>query len=226
MRRLLLTSAGVRNETIRGALLDLLGRPIEECTALCIPTAMYGHPYGGPGENVWKFVAGRSEQPMVNLGWKSVGMIELTALPSIDKERWVPLVRNADVLLVSGGDALFLSHWMRESGLTDLLAEIDDTVWVGMSGGSMVMTPRIGEEFVGWKQPSDDDRALGLVDFAIFPHLDNESLPDNTMATARTWAAGLDCVAYAIDDETALRVVDGVVDVVSEGHWHRFDLPH
>lgn len=224
MRRLLLTSAGVKNATIRNALINLLGRPIEECTALCIPTAMYGHPYAGPGENVWKFVAGRSEQPMIELGWKSVGLIELTALPSIDKERWVALVRNADVLLVSGGDALFLSHWMRESGLNDLLTELKDTVWVGMSGGSMVMSPRIGKEFVGWKQPSGDDRALGLVDFAIFPHLDNESLPDNTMAAARKWAAGLDCLAYAIDDETAICVVDGVVDVVSEGHWHRFDL--
>ena len=224
MLRLLLTSAGVRNATIRNALINLLGRPIEECTALCIPTAMYGHPYAGPGENVWKFVAGRSEQPMTELGWKSVGLIELTALPSIDKERWVALVRNADVLLVSGGDALFLSHWMRESGLNDLLTELKDTVWVGMSGGSMVMSPRIGKEFVGWKQPSGDDRALGLVDFAIFPHLDNESLPNNTMAAARKWAAGLDCVAYAIDDETAICVVDGVVDVVSEGHWHRFDL--
>ena len=224
MCRLLLTSAGVRNATIRNALTNLLGRPIEECTALCIPTAMYGHPYAGPGENVWKFVAGRSEQPMIELGWKSVGLIELTALPSIDKERWVSLVRNADVLLVSGGDALFLSHWMQESGLNDLLTELNDTVWVGMSGGSMVMSPRIGKEFVGWKQPSGDDRALGLVDFAIFPHLDNESLPDNTMAAARKWAAGLDCVAYAIDDETAICVVDGVVDVVSEGHWHRFDL--
>ena len=223
MRRLLLTSAGVRNDAIRNALLEMLGRPIEECTALCIPTAMYGHPYGGPGENAWKFVAGRSEQPMVNLGWKSVSLIELTALPSIDKERWIPLVRSADVLLVSGGDALFLHHWMRESGFLDLLPELEDTVWLGMSGGSMVMTPRIGEEFVGWKQPSGDDRALGMVDFAIFPHLDNVSLPENTMATATTWAAALDCPAYAIDDETAIRVVDGVVDVVSEGHWHKFD---
>jgi len=169
MLRLLLTSAGVRNATIRNALINLLGRPIEECTALCIPTAMYGHPYAGPGENVWKFVAGRSDQPMIELGWKSVGLIELTALPSIDKERWVSLVRNADVLLVSGGDALFLSHWMRESGLNDLLTELKDTVWVGMSGGSMVMSPRIGKEFVGWKQPSGDDRALGLVRLRDLP---------------------------------------------------------
>jgi hypothetical protein len=106
IRRLLLTSAGVRNATFRDALLDMLGHPIEDCTALCIPTAMHGHPHTGPGTNVWEFVAGRSEQPMVELGWKSVGLIELTALPSIDTERWVPLVRNADVLLVWGGDAL------------------------------------------------------------------------------------------------------------------------
>jgi len=223
MRRFLLTSAGVRNPTIRNALVNLLGRPIEECTALCIPTAMYGHPHAGPGENVWEFVAGRSEQPMIELVWKAVGLIELTALPSIDKERWVPLVRNADVLLVSGGDALYLCHWMRECGLTDLLVELKNTVWVGMSAGSMVMTPRIGEEFVGWRPSSGNDRTLGLVDFAIFPHLDNASLPDNTMAAARKWAAGLDCAAYAIDDETALCVVDGDVEVVSEGHWHRFD---
>lgn len=223
VRRFLLTSAGVRNASIRNTLINLLGRPIEDCTALCIPTAMYGHPYGGPGENAWKFVAGKSQQPMIDLGWKSVGLIELTALPSIDKERWVPVVRKADVLLVSGGDALYLCHWMRECGLTDLLDELDDTVWVGMSGGSMVMTPRIGEEFVGWKPASGDDRALGMVDFAIFPHVDNVSLPENTMDAARKWAAGLDCAAYAIDDEIALCVVDGDVEVVSEGHWHRFE---
>ncbi|MCU1399242.1 MAG: peptidase dipeptidase [Acidimicrobiales bacterium] len=223
MRRLLLTSAGARNATIHDALVDLLDRPIEECTALCIPTAMYGHPHAGPGEHVWEFVAGRSEQPMVELGWKSVGLLELTALPSIDRKRWVPLVRAADVLIVSGGDALYLCHWMQECGLTDLLPSLEDTVWFGMSAGSMVMAPRIGQEFVGWTPPSGDDRGLGLVDFSIFPHLDHVDLPENRLAHARTWAAGLDGPGYAIDDETALRVVDGTVDVVSEGHWHHFD---
>jgi len=225
MRRLLLTSAGVRNATIREALLDLLGRPIEECTALCIPTAMYGHPHAGPGEKVWEFVAGRSEQPMTELGWKSVGLLELTALPSIDEEQWVPLVQQTDVLLVSGGDALYLCHWMRLCGLTDLLPSLDEAVWIGMSAGSMVMTPRVGKEFVGWQPPAgDDDSVLGLVDFSIFPHLDHEFLPENTLAHAERWAAGLDCPAYAIDDETAVRVVDAAVDVVSEGKWRRFDV--
>lgn len=221
--RLLLTSAGASNPSIHAALVGLLPRPIEECTALCIPTAMYGHPHAGPGRYAWEFVAGRSAQPMVELGWKSVGLIELTALPTISRERWVPLVREADVLLVSGGDALYLAHWMRESGLTDLLGELDDTVWMGMSAGSMVMTPRIGREFMGWRPPDGEDRALGLVDFSIFPHLEHPELTENTMAAAEQWAGELGGPAYAIDDATAIQVVDGVVEVVSEGRWRRFD---
>ncbi|MFZ4721310.1 MAG: Type 1 glutamine amidotransferase-like domain-containing protein [Ilumatobacteraceae bacterium] len=220
--RLLLTSAGVTNPSIHRALLDLLGRPIGECTALCIPTAMYGHPHAGPGRNVWEFVAGRSDNPMVELGWKSVGLIELTALPSIPAAKWVPLVEAADVLLVSGGDALYLRHWMDECGLTAMLPSLTDTVWVGMSAGSIVMTPRIGDDFVGWQPPSGTDEALGLVDFSIFPHLEHPALPSNTMAAAERWAAGLGHQSYAVDDATAFVVVDGDVTVVSEGLWRHF----
>ena len=220
--KLLLTSAGVRNSSIKNALVDLLGKPIADSSALCIPTAMYGHPDVGPGEGVWRFISGRSDNPMCELGWKSLGVLELTALPSIDKERWVPLVRNTDALLVSGGDALYLHHWLRESGLVDLLPSLSETVWVGLSAGSMVMTPRIGEDFVGWKPPSGDDTTLGIVDFSICPHLAPEGMPGNSMAEAEQWAAGIAGPAYAVDDETAIRVVDGTVDVVSEGQWKLF----
>jgi dipeptidase E len=158
---------------------------------------------------------------MCELGWKSLGVLELTALPSIDSERWVSWVQETDVLLVNGGDALYLCHWMRQSGLADLLPSLG-AVWVGLSAGSMVMTPRIGEDFVGWKPPAGDDSTLGIVDFSIFPHLDHELLPENTMADAERWAAGIPCPAYAIDDETAIKVADGTVDVISEGHWKLF----
>src|SRR3954466_3115558 len=220
--RLLLTSAGIKNASIHEALLDLLGKPIAESSALCIPTAMYGHPMAGPGWKAWQFIAGRSAEPMCELGWKSLGVLELTALPSIDEERWVALVRETDVLLVAGGDALYLSHWMRQSGLADLLPSLPETVWVGLSGGSMAMTPGIGEDFIGWQPPPGRDNALGVVDFSIFPHLDHEDLPDNSMAGAENWAAGLGRPAYAINDETAIVVVDGAVEVVSEGHWRLF----
>jgi dipeptidase E len=220
--RFLLTSAGIKNASIHDALVDLLGKPIAESSALCIPTAMYGHPQVGPGAGVWRFISGRSAEPMCELGWKSLGVLELTALPSIDEEGWVRLVRETDVLLASGGDALYLCHWMRESGLADLLPSLRDTVWVGLSAGSMVMTPRIGEDFVGWKPPTGGDVTLGVVDFSIFPHLDHELLPENTMADAERWASGMQCPAYAIDDETAIKVADGNVEVVSEGHWKLF----
>ena len=156
-----------------------------------------------------------------DLGWKSVGVLELTALPSIGEERWVPWVREADVLLVDGGDATYLCHWMRQSGLADLLPSLPDTVWVGVSAGSMVMTPRIGDDFVD-VAPAPGDSTLGVVDFSIFPHLDHELMPENTMAEAERWAAEIAGPAYAIDDQTAIKVADGTVEVVSEGHWKAF----
>ena len=220
--KLLLTSAGIKNPSIHNALVDLLGKPIAESSALCIPTAGYGHPHGTPA-GAWRFISGREPAtPMCDLGWKSLGVLELTALPSIDAERWIRWVRAADVLLVNGGDALYLCHWMRQSGLGDLLPSLQETVWVGLSAGSMVLTPRIGEDFVGWKPPTGSDSTLGIVDFSIFPHLDHPALPENTMAGAERWASGLHGPAYAIDDATAITVVDGVIDVVSEGHWKRF----
>jgi len=159
--KLLLTSGGVSNPSIRDALVDLLGKPIDDSRALCIPTAEYGHPMCTPA-SAWRFIAGQEE-----LGWKSVGVLELTALPSIGEERWIPWVREADVLFVDGGDATYLCHWMRESGLADLLPTLPDTVWVGVSAGSMVMTPRIGEEFVSWPSATDD-RTLGIVAQRLF----------------------------------------------------------
>jgi dipeptidase E len=219
--KLLLTSAGIKNASIQQALLDLLDKPIAESAALCIPTAGYGSSYGSP-QGAWRFISGRSDQPMCELGWKSLGVLELTALPSIDAERWIPWVREADVLLVNGGDALYLCHWMRESGLADLMPSLSETVYVGFSAGSMVLTPRIGDDFVGWKSSSGDDSTLGFVDFSIFPHVDHPDLPENTMAAAEQWAAGIAAPAYAIDDETAIKVVDGTVELASEGHWKLF----
>lgn len=217
--KLLLCSAGVTNPTIHAALLDLLGKPIADSSALCIPTASYAQPMRGP-ERAWVFVTGREPRtPMVELGWRSVGLLELTALPSLTRDHWVPLVEQTDVLLVNGGDPLYLNYWMGESGLAEVLRSYSG-VYVSLSAGSLVMTPRIGEDFVTWRPPNGgDDRTLGYVNFSIFPHLDNPALPENTMAAAEKWAADLGIPAYAIDDDTAIKVVDGKVEVVSEGHW-------
>jgi dipeptidase E len=219
--KLLLTSGGITNASIHKALLDLLGKPIAECNALVIPTAAYGHPMAGPVA-AWRTISGNDPSPFVDLGWKSVGVLELTALPSIKEEQWLPLVKEIDVLLVGGGDALYLCYWMQQSGLAELFPSLRKTVYVGISAGSMVMTPNIGEWFVIWQPPGGGDKTLGLVDFSIFPHLDYEGFPYNTMAHAERWAATLATPSYAIDDQTAIQVVDGSVEVISEGHWQQF----
>lgn len=218
--KLLLTSGGITNPSIAAALVDLLGKPVDEASALCIPTAQWGHPSCGP-VSARGFVSGLPPWGgMTSMPWKSLGLLELSALPSIGKERWVPWVEEADVLLVDGGDATFLCHWMRESGLADLVPSLAGMTWVGVSAGSMVMTPRIGADFMNWPA-AKDDTTLGVVDFSIFPHLD--VFPSNTMEEAERWAADIGGPAFAMDDQTAITVTDGVVEVVSEGRWERLD---
>jgi dipeptidase E len=221
--KFLLTSAGIKNTSIHNALVDLLGKPIAESSALCIPTATYAYPGGAAGAAfAWQFISGQEpETPMCELGWKSLGVLELTALPSLDKALWVPMVQEADVLLVNGGDTLYLAYWMRQSGLADLLPSLR-AVYVGLSAGSLVMAPNLAEEFVHWRPLTGGDQTLGLVDFEMFPHLDHEMMPEHSMAHAEKWAAGLTAPGYAMDDETAIKVIDGAIEVVSEGHWKRF----
>jgi dipeptidase E len=215
--KLLLTSGGLTNDSIRNALVDMMGKPVAEATALFVPTAE--QPLG-------PFFVGRSAENLLQQEWKAFGVLELTALPSIPKEAWLPKLKATDVLLVGGGDPLYLCYWMQQSGLADLMTgqELRETVYVGMSAGSMVLAPNIGQEFVNWRPPNagDGDKTLGLVDFAMFPHLDNPDLPKNTLAVAEKWAAKLTVPGYVIDDDTAVKVVDGAVEVISEGHWRLF----
>ncbi|MFB9239890.1 Type 1 glutamine amidotransferase-like domain-containing protein [Plantactinospora siamensis] len=220
--KLLLTESGIKNASIHAALVELLGKPIAESTALIVPTAL--HAQRGGAVQAARVISGREDRgPMAGLGWKSLGVLELAALPSIGTELWVPMVRETDALLVEGGDPMYLCHWMRESGLADLLPTLHDTVYVGLSAGSMVLTPSIGPDFVRWAPPGGGDKTLGIVDFSIFPHTDYPGMPDNSMANAEKWAATMPVRSYAIDNETAIKVVDGKVEVVSEGNWRLFD---
>jgi dipeptidase E len=240
--KLLLTSSGISNTSILNALEELLGKPIAESSALCVPTAIYPFPGGAAG--AYRFISGSAASRMCGLGWKSLGVLELTALPSIDDEAWIPTVRETDALLVWGGDPLYLSYWMRQSGLAELLPSLREAVYVGVSAGSMAMATTFGETYPdpprgsGEALTSEDvefaspqgairrifvtARGVGQVDFALIPHLDHADHPDASLANAETWAARLPVPTYAIDDQTAIKVVDGAVDVVSEGHWKRF----
>ena len=218
--KLLLTSAGIKNTSIHNALVDLLGKPIAESSALCIPTAAYAFP--GGAAMAYRLIHGVAASPLCELGWKSLGVLELTALPSINAAHWVLMVQETDALLVGGGDPLYLCYWMRQSGLADLVPSLRrETVYVGVSGGSMVVTP-FGAIYDGRNSPTGIDRALGLVDFTLYAHLNHPDMPDASLANIERWAATVPVPTYAIDDQTAIKVIDGTVEVVSEGHWKLF----
>ena len=232
--RFLLTSAGVTNGSIRAALTDLLGKPIEESTAICIPTASYGFP-GGPG-GAW-----RTLRAFESLGWREFGVLELTTLTTAPESYWLPAFVGADCVIVGGGNAGYLSYWMHATGmaerLTGLLWDKPSTVYLGAGAGSMIVTrglhrgqedeqPTSATEHAESRAiaPTDavSDRALELLDLVVRPHLNTWS--DQGAIYERTATSGsvLDVPLYAIDDASAVVVRDGVVRVVSEGEWAVF----
>jgi dipeptidase E len=241
--KLLLTSSGITNATIRNALVELLGKPIEESSALFVPTGIY--PFRDGFRSGYRATIGQLGGPMAALGWKSMGVLELTALPSIDPEAWQPTVRETDALLIWGGDPVYLAHWLRESGLAALLPSLTETVYVGTSAGAIAAADtfvesysnppkRAGEvlktEDAVVETPDGDipvkyvtARGIGLIDFTIIPHLEVPNHEDAWMTNAQNWASRMPGPTYAIDDNSAIRVVDGAVEVVSEGHWKLFD---
>ncbi|MFZ1062096.1 MAG: Type 1 glutamine amidotransferase-like domain-containing protein [Acidimicrobiales bacterium] len=226
--KLLLTSSGISNPSISDALVALLGKPIADSTALFVPTGM--HPFPGGGR-VIDVMRGGADGPLCELGWKSLALLELTALTSVRRENWVPALQEADALLVWGGNVMYLRYWMRQSGLADLLPTLENLVYVGVSAGSIVMTPfncdaesnlRFAPD--GSDMASGREYGLGLVDFTMWVHVDNPNpiFEEHTMANVEQWARGVPVPTYAIDDQTAIKVDNGVVEVVSEGHWKLF----
>ena len=226
LMKFLLTSSGISNATINDALVDFLGKPIQESSALIVPTGIY--PFPGGARSAWRAICGTALSPFAELGWESLGVLELTALPSIQEESWLPMLQETDVLYVWGGNVLYLCYWMKRSGLAELLPSLDELTYVGCSAGSIVVTPYNCDEESNLRfVPSNSEmalgseRALGMVDFALCVHLDNPDPihEDASMANIEKWAAGVPVPTYAIDDQTAIKVTDGTIDVVSEGHW-------
>jgi dipeptidase E len=132
---------------------------------------------------------------------------------------------------------------MQRSGFADILHSLPgETVYLGVSAGSIAATstfaetysePRRGSgealstEDVVFVTPDGELRrilvkaqGIGLVDFAIIPHVDYADHQD--LAIAEQWAARIPAPTYAIDDQTAIKVTGGTVEVVSEGHWRLF----
>ncbi len=242
--KLLLTSDGISNTSIRNALVELLGKPIAEANALFVPTGVYPFQYGQ--RFAWSPISGEAASRMCQLGWKSMGILELSVLPSIDKNNWLPSLEEADALLVWGGDPLFISYWMQQSGLSKLLPSlIDNLVYVGVSAGSMAAASVYAETYsedrscagsplttekIFFSSPEGETHrtlvtaeGIGLINFAIIPHYENKDNMDACSSNAEKWASKLSVPVYAIDDNTAIKVINGSVEIISEGKWKLFN---
>lgn len=219
--KLLLASGGINNASILKALIDLLGKPIAQANALLIPTAVHAIP--GSPYKMRDVIQGAISSPLGDLGWKSLGVLELTALPSLSNDIWLPALRAADALLVNGGDCQYLYGWIQRSGLADLLPELlEKLVYVGQSAGSMIMSSH-GTTYGHHTLPPETPKCFGFLPFAIFPHLDHEMFPSNSLANLEKAASQMPMPTYAMDDDTALKVTgQGHVEVVSEGQWKLF----
>ncbi|MDA8026005.1 MAG: Type 1 glutamine amidotransferase-like domain-containing protein [Actinomycetota bacterium] len=216
--KLLLTSASTSNPSIHDTLADLLEKPICESKALFVPPAIYPFPDGAG--LAFQAVSGKVKSPLCELRWKSLGVLELTALPSLDRDVWVAAVQEADALLVWREDPVYLSYWLKHSGLADLFPSLSpETVYVGVSAGSMAMTSIFGETYIappkcsGERLSSEEivfvgpqgeltmtlvmAEGVGLVGFAIIPHVDFDDEQDS--ANAEKWACRIPGPTYALD---------------------------
>ena len=214
--KLLLTSNGLSNQSIAKALFDLVGKPAAETSIAFIPTAMNV----GSGDKDW-FV-----NDLYNInkqGLKNFDIIDISALP---KDIWLPRIEAADVLFFSGGNSFHLMRWINESGLAELLPELLKTrVWAGISAGSMVTNPTLAlsskdkKIYYEEKFGAVTEKALDFVDFYTRPHFNSPDFPQANKEYLEDMAKDFPDTIYALDDDSALKFVDGKVEVVTEGEY-------
>lgn len=226
--KLLLTSGGLTNPSICKALDDLIGKPAKDSKIAFIPTA--ANPERGDKE--WLI----NDLYRIRQQGYFVDIIELTALTpdSIAK-----VLEDKDVIFVGGGNTFYLSYWLQKSGLFDLLPELLKTkVYAGISAGSMIM----GESLVLSSQAQNNIQAfededydlvvstgeasgdtLGLAPLIFRPHLNSRWVPNARNEIIAKKVAKLTDKVYALDDNSALKIVDGKIEVISEGDWKQYN---
>lgn len=217
--KLLLTSGGLRNKTIIDALLSLTGRPFSELNVTFVPTAANVE----KGDKDWLI---DDLIRLTNLAFKSIDIVDISAVP---KDIWLPRLEFADIIFVEGGNTFHLMYWMERSGLKDLLpGMLEKKVYVGVSAGSMVMCKSL-EMSTSKKLYYEDapqtqkDEGMGLVDYLIRPHLNSEYFKQVTLENLEQYAKKFPDTFYALDDESAIKVIDGRSEVISEGVWKKFN---
>jgi dipeptidase E len=216
---LLLTSAGLRNETLRQALRDMLGKPFEAANVVYIPTASVAE----SGNHSWLVT---DVNRVHGLGWRQFDILELNGLP---RRMVLDRLQRADVIYTGGGNHYHLARSITGNGLADGFKEaLEERVYVGVSAGSMIFSRNLDERSAEVIGDSADlhmlgaetlQPPLGLFDWYLKPHLHSPDFPNRDDSWADHIAQKAQFPIYFIDDDTAVRVHGDQTDIVSEGRW-------
>jgi dipeptidase E len=214
--KLLLTSAGLSNKSIIQALEKLLGKKADGVKLAFIPTAANVE----SGDKSWLI---NDFNNCRNAGFE----VDIVDISSIERNLWLPRLEAAEILFFGGGNTFHLMHWVKESGLAELLPKLlNGRIYVGISAGSCIAGPTVYnsvQNLFGEEYELKVKEGLGLVDFQIIPHLNSpyfEKIREENLEIA---SKELKEPVYAIDDNSAIVIDNGKVNVVSEGEWYRFN---
>lgn len=216
--KFLLTSAGVRNASIEKALLALIGKPTNEISVAFVPTAASCI----AGDKGWLV---DNLNDFLDRGFKSVDIVDIAAVP---KKSWPKRFEAADLLCFGGGDEQYLAKTMRESGFADVLPELLKTrVYMGISAGSMVVGKLLSQDSMKDLIPEEvfegNEEGLGIFDFSILPHLNSDYFAHLRTPLIRSLAEKFPHTVYALDDSSALKIIDGEIEVISEGDFLKLE---
>ncbi len=213
--KLLLTSSGLTNTKIAEALFELTGKKPEDTSLVFIPTASNVE----VGDKDW-FIS-----DLINLKKQNFKSIEITDISAVTEEIWRPSLERADVLYFEGGNSYHLMRWLNKSGLTSLFSELlRDKVYVGVSAGSMItghdLDLKLSQEIYKEDMLETENLAgLNFVDFYFLPHLNAEWFENVRRENIEEVAKNINKTIYALDDNSALKIVDGKIEVVGDGEW-------
>ena len=217
--KLLLTSNGLSNQSIAKALFELVGKDPKDTSLVFIPTASNLE----IGDKDWLIEDLNNLQKQ---GFKSIVNVDISAVP---KDIWLPQIEEADVIFFEGGNTYYLMEWVNKSGLASLLPELLKTkVYVGVSAGSMITNPNLNIKIsqIIYREDLEETesiKGLNYVDFYFLPHLNSDYFTKVREENIKKIADILQKKVYALDDNSALKIIDGKVEIVSEGECLEFN---
>ncbi len=215
--KLLLTSAGLANASIIKALEELMGKPAKGVPLVFIPTAANVE----PGDKSWMI-------DDLNNFTKAGFEVDIVDISAITKDMWLPRLQEATVLFFGGGSTFHLMHWVQQSGLQEILPSLLETkVYAGISAGSCIAGPTIYnsvQNLFGEQYKLKVDKGLGLVNFQFIPHLNSPYFSKIREKNLKEKSKDLTEPVYALDDNSALKVIDGAVEIISEGTYLTFNV--